>query len=104
MQDVRTRLKRMSPVIFALLGCIYFGYHTFSGDRGIMRLAEVTKKVEENKLLAEKVAKEKEALQKEVKALSSASLDLDKLEEESIRLLNFGNPDDFVIIDANGEE
>lgn len=103
-QDLMLRLRRVWPVILLILGCVYFGYHTFSGNRGIMRLAEVTKKLEENKQLAAKIALEKESLQNEVKALSSSSLDLDKLEEESIKLLNFGTADDFIIVDAIGEE
>ncbi len=100
-QDFKLRFRHIWPAMIAILGCIYFGYHTFSGDRGIMRLREVTKKVEESKKIAQEIAAQKEALEKEIMPLRKDSLDLDKLEEEALKLLNFASPDDFVIVDAD---
>lgn len=86
--------------MLGILGCLYFGYHAFSGDRGLIRLIEVRKQLSSALLIAETTAKEKQMWQKEVKALSPSSLEMDTLETTAMEVLNMGNPQDFVITDV----
>ena len=101
--DIKIRFRNIWPALLAILGCLYFGFHAFSGDRGIIRLIELTKQLEESKKMEEDTAAEKAYWQKEVRSLSSGSLDLDKLEEQAIKLINFASPEDFIIVDAKGD-
>ncbi len=97
--DLKHRIKSLWPILLGLLICLYFGYHAFTGERGVMRFFEVKRELNLAKEMEAKTAAEKDFWQKKVKLLSSTSLDLDRLDESSRELLNMGEPADRVVVE-----
>ncbi|MDR2459022.1 MAG: septum formation initiator family protein [Holosporales bacterium] len=75
----------------------YFVYHTVGGENGLLSYfrtkALITDKTEELGLLRNKC----DALARNVKLMSSGSLDLDLLEERCMVVLNYCYPGDVVV-------
>ncbi|MEK9725613.1 MAG: septum formation initiator family protein, partial [Rhodospirillaceae bacterium] len=78
----------------------YFVYHVFHGDRGLMAWAQLRQDVADIQLTAKDVAKERLYLENKVRLLHPSSLDPDMLDERARLMLNFGHPDELVIIDT----
>ena len=78
---------------------VYFTYHILHGERGILSLWKLQKSVSKAETIARIVNNQKIHLEKHVKLLNPSSLDPDMLEERARLMLNFGYPNDFIILD-----
>ena len=74
----------------------YFIYHGIYGNRGLLRLEQIHQEYAQAFQEAQKVSAEKTLLQKKVEALKNGAPDL--IQEEALRVLNMGDPDDVVIL------
>lgn len=91
------RLKHIVfPVVMISL-MVYFTYHIFQGQRGIIAWIQLDKKLKEQEAILDTLTKEKDALEKEAYLLRPDSLDLDLLVEKVRHLLNFSHPDELVV-------
>lgn len=97
MKSINSSRSYIIPAI-CLLITVYFSYHAVQGARGLRRMEQVTEEIKLATQIAEQTRREKELLQRKVRALSVDSLDLDQLQESAMRVLNMGNPDDMVIL------
>lgn len=79
--------------------CIYFGFYTVRGDRGLLHYLYLSKEIEYARQIAAKYHNEKVRLENKVHLLSSESLDLDLLDERAKAILNLMRDDEFIIID-----
>ncbi len=79
-----------------LLLLAYFSYHVISGDRGLLALRELSKKVEDSQKKLDTANSEKMELEHKVSLLKDNSLDLDMLEEQARRLLGYIGKDEKV--------
>lgn len=86
------------PLISVLITA-YFVYHGIYGNRGILRLDQIHEEYTYASKEASDVASEKELLQKKVQALKNGASDL--IQEEALRVLNVGNPDDVIVLESN---
>lgn len=84
------------PVVIVAL-TVYFTYHIFQGQRGVLAWIKLNKKLNEQELILNDLMKEKESLEKEAYLLRPDSLDIDLLEEKARHVLNFAHPDEVVI-------
>jgi cell division protein FtsB len=82
-------------VIVAMM--VYFTYHIFQGQRGVLAWIRLDKKLKEQEIILNTLTKEKEYLEKEVYLLRPDSLDIDLLEEKARQVLNFAHPDEVVV-------
>jgi cell division protein FtsB len=88
----------------ALLSCflvVYFGFHSFCGERNIYRYFALKKEIAEQQALAKQFDKKKQNLQRKVSHLSDISLDTDLLDERARVVLNMAADDEFVILDQD---
>ena len=96
-----TKFRNLMWQIAILIVCIYFGFYTINGDRGLLHYMYLSKEIEYAKQIASKYHKERIKLENKVHLLSSESLDLDLLDERAKSVLNLMRDDEFVIIDKD---
>jgi len=77
--------------LFILLFAVYFSYHIFNGDRGLLALMQLKKKVDEAHMQLDITKAERLKLEHDVRLMSDDSLDLDMLDEQARKLLGFAN-------------
>ena len=85
------------PLLLAFLSA-YFAFHLVNGDRGIRAWVQITNDLERAEQSLERIAAERARLEHRVGLLDPESLHPDMIDEQARRLLNFGHPDDKVII------
>jgi cell division protein FtsB len=94
---VLARLRSYLPTAALAFLIFYFGFHAFTGDRGILtsnqRDETLTAKTRE---LAQ-VRGERQDLETRARLLRDTSLSADLLEERARSLLGFADPRDYVI-------
>ena len=79
---------------------VYLLYHAFEGERGLYRWFSLKQEIRETNVIAEQIATEKLKLQNKVTRLSPETLDLDLLEEQVRKVLNFIAPNELIIINS----
>jgi len=99
--NLPTKFKNLMWQIAIVFVCIYFGFYTIKGDRGLLHYLYLTKEIEYARKVAAKYHEEKVQLENKVHLLSSESLDLDLLDERAKAILNLMRDDEFIIIDDN---
>lgn len=77
----------------------YFSYHLVSGDRGVIKMLYLKNQIEGAKEVLFQKQTERQKIEENVKRLSSASLDLDLLDERARVVLNMAGRDEFIILD-----
>ena len=83
---------------------VYFGYHAVEGDRGLIAWWHVTSQLNSAQATLDRVHRERVALDRRVTLLGPDQLDLDLLDERAHAMLNFGRPDEVVILHPYGDE
>ena len=86
------------PFIFLMI-TLYFTYHLIQGERGLFRLFELNKELDQAQVLLDKSEKEKTRMEQKIDSLSSASLSADRLDELGRQELGFIKPDEYVIFE-----
>ena len=91
------RFRPYLPTAALVLLILYFGFHAFTGERGLLsstqRDAALAAKSQE---LADLRA-QRQDLEARAKLLRDSSLSADLLEERARSLLGFGHPNDYVV-------
>ena len=91
------RFRPFLPTVLLGLMIVYFGFHAFTGDRGILtsnqRDATLVAKTRELAALRA----ERQDLEARARLLRDTSLSKDLLEERARSLLGFADPKDYVI-------
>ncbi len=99
--DIRRFFFRSWPIILGVSVFLYFGYHGFSGDRGVFRYKSIQKELDEKEFLLIELGEQRKALERKINRLNPHRIDLDFLEEQSMRELNFYHPNHLVIMNKN---
>ncbi len=94
--SVKTIKKIWGPLIAIFLS-LYFGYHIFQGERGVISWFQLSKKVQIDEERLSTLTTEKETLEQRVKLLRPDSIDLDMLDEQARRILNYTKKDEVTI-------
>jgi len=95
---LRGYLLAVAPQAFALCLIAYFAYHAVEGGRGLRAYNELQIELDQTRAEAARVAAERAELENKVSLLRPESLDPDLLEEQARRLLNFGFPNEAIIL------
>ena len=92
-----SRLKPYAPTAALLALIVYFGFHAFVGDRGLLSQPkrQATLAAREKELNA--VRTERMDLEARARLLRDESLSADLLEERARSLLGMADPRDYVI-------
>ena len=97
--NLPTKFKNLMWQIAIVFVCLYFGFYTINGDRGLLHYMHLSREIEYAKQVAAKYHNEKVKLENKVHLLSSESLDLDLLDEQAKTVLNLVREDEFIIVD-----
>ncbi len=97
--DIMGKLKNYWLILISGFLVVYFGFHSFCGERNIYRYFSLKKEIALAQKEADLYAKQKQALQRKVQHLSDTSLDTDLLDERARIVLNMAADDEFIILD-----
>jgi len=102
--SLRRRIRRVSVSFLGVSATFYFVFHVFHGDRGLIAWAQLRQQVVKVEVTAKALAAERQYLENTVRLLHPESLDPDMLDERARLMLNFGHPDELVILDPQVAE
>ena len=77
----------------------YFVFHIFHGERGLMVWVKLRQQLELADNTAKAMAAERRYLENKIRLLHPESLDPDMLDERVRFMLNFGYPDELIILE-----
>jgi len=100
LREFRARARHVVGPVLGICAVGYFTYHAVNGDRGFLALLQLKQKVAAATEVTGRTSETRRRLQHRVRLLYSRSLDPDMLEERARRVLNYGYPEDMVILDA----
>ncbi len=95
------RLRDILGPFLTLCLMVYFVYHIFQGERGLLALLRLQQKIKEDEKILIDLQSQREILERKVYLLRPDSLDRDMLEERVRLLLNFARSDEVVIHDGS---
>lgn len=97
-RELRRRARQIAPQ--ALMACLvgYFCYHAVQGERGLLARLHLEQELRDLKTFNQELSTERRQLESRVALLRSDHLDPDMLEERARLLLNYGHPEDLVLM------
>lgn len=96
--EIRRRLKVILPQVLAVGVIGYFAYHGIQGERGLLAYLQLSQDLAEAEAVATALSSERSELNRKVDRLRDGSIDPDLLEERARVLLNFGYPQETVVL------
>lgn len=97
-REITRRLPGISAQLLLACLVVYFAYHAVEGDRGINAWWSLRQKITLADAALSTLHSQRTGLEERVAHLRPDSLDRDMLEERARVLLNFGYPDEIVIL------
>jgi cell division protein FtsB len=98
--ELRIRARHVIAPLLAICTAGYFAYHTVHGDRGLLAYLNLKHQIEARRAELSALERQRTELEHRVRLLHPETLDPDMLEERARIMLNFGYPEDIVIIDS----
>jgi len=98
--EFRARARHVIGPVLGFCAAGYFAYHVVHGDRGLIAWVELQRKVDAMRDALTRIEAQRQTLENRVQLLHPHSLDPDMLEERARAMLNYGYPDDIVILHA----
>ncbi len=96
--EIRLRARNVIGPVIGICVVAYFAFHAIHGDRGLIAMMQLDKKVEQaRQSLAESVSR-RQAFEHRVNLLRTENIDPDMLEERARLMLNYGFEDEIVIM------
>ena len=99
--DIQRKFSQYWLMLFSGFIIIYFGFHSFCGERNIYRYFTLKREIAQAQETAAMYAAQKQKLQRKVQHLSDVGLDVDLLDERARVVLNMAADDEFIILDGN---
>ena len=87
----------LSNIVWICVAC-YFTYHMFSGARGALSWALLSREVESLEKELNSLKEENAFLENKIKLLRNNSLDLDLLEEQAQNVLGLAKENDIIVL------
>ena len=98
LKDIRWRFNHVVGPLLGILLFTYFVYHSIQGQHGILAWRQLDIHITKAEVTLANLQAKQAELEQSVIMLRPGSLDLDMIEEQSRRLLNFTHQDDVVVI------
>ena len=95
--EIKRRAKKIAGPVLGALVVAYFVHGTVQGDRGLVALYSMGQEMTRAEAVLNDLRRARRGLERRVALLRPESLDLDLLEERVRIVLDFVNPDDFII-------
>ena len=100
--EIRRRARLIAPQVLLVCLAAYFGYHAVQGDRGVLAWLRLEQELAQARALDRQLAAVQERLTRRVGLMRPDHLDPDMLEEQARLILNFGRPDDYLVLLPRG--
>ncbi len=97
-REIRVRARQVAPLVLAICTLAYLAYHAVQGDRGLLAWVILKQELTQAEATLERLTGERERLARRVALLRPDGLDPDMLEERARVLLDYGRPDERVIL------
>jgi cell division protein FtsB len=97
-EEIRLRARHIWLTLFGALVLVYFTYHIFHGNHGVIAMFELQKQVIKAESIYADINTEEKKFQQQVNLLRKNNLDSDMLDERVRIMLNYVHPDELVII------
>jgi cell division protein FtsB len=94
---VFARLRPYLPTAALAFLIVYFGFHAFTGERGLLSSTQRDAALAAKSQELAQLRTQRQDLEARAKLLRDSSLSADLLEERARSLLGFGHPNDYVI-------
>lgn len=98
LRDIRQRVKRVAPQVLAAAIVAYFAYHAVHGAKGIKAWARLSDDLVAAKAEHAALVAKREQLEARVNLLRREHLDPDMLKERALSVLNYAEPDEYIIM------
>jgi len=98
LKDIRWRFNHIVGPLFGILLFIYFVYHSIQGQHGVLAWRQLDIQITKAEVTFANLQAKQSELEQSVIMLRPGTLDLDMVEEQSRRMLNFTHQDDVVVI------
>jgi cell division protein FtsB len=96
--ELRLRARHVVWPALAVCALVYVAYHIVQGDRGLIAWKTLRELIGTARVDLAAVEAERAAAQHRVRLLHPDGVDRDMVDEWARRLLNYGQPDELVII------
>ncbi len=90
--------RRLLPTLIGACAVFYFGYHAVQGERGVMTLLSLERRLDNAEIVLQAATAEQAALERDVELMRPSSLDRDMLEERARVVLNYARAGEMVIM------
>lgn len=97
-REISRRLPGISAQLLLACLVVYFAYHAVQGERGLNAWWRLTQKIALAEATLDALNGQRAALEARVALLRPESLDPDMLEERARADLNFGRPDEMIVL------
>ncbi len=97
--DIQKKLRQYWLIVISCFIVVYFGFHSFCGERNIYRYFALKEEIAQAQKTAKQYSEQLHRLQRKVQHLSDNSLDIDLLDERARVVLNMAADDEFIILD-----
>lgn len=91
------RLRTYLPTAALLFLIVYFGFHAFTGERGLLSSTQRDATLAAKSQELAQLRAQRQDLEARARLLRDTSLSADLLEERARSLLGFAHPNDYVI-------
>lgn len=91
------RLRTYLPTAALLFLIVYFGFHAFTGERGLLSSTQRDATLAAKSQELAQLRTQRQDLEARARLLRDTSLSADLLEERARSLLGFAHPNDYVI-------
>ena len=98
-QEMRARARYVIGPVLGVCAVGYFAFHVVHGDRGLIAWWDIKQRVVAAKQTLAVAHAERETLERRVRLMNPGSLDSDMLEERARLMLNYGYPEDIIILE-----
>ena len=96
--DIKTTLFRNLPILAGICLCLYFSYHTISGDRSYSQLVQLEQSLKVTSMTLAELKTQHTRLEDQVSMMRPETLSSDLLEERIRVTLGYGQANEFVVI------
>lgn len=103
LSEFRSRARHIIGPTIGIAAVGYFAFHAVNGDRGLLALRKLRIEVATVRELAKDTAAKRRTIENRVRLLEPGSLDPDMLEERARVMLDYGYPDEVVILDKSAD-
>lgn len=96
--EIRIRARHIIGPVLGICAVGYFSYHLVHGDRGLFAWWNLTQRIADASEVLSDLNAERRKLDHRVKMLHPQSIDPDMLDERARVMLNYGLPNEVVVI------